>query len=159
MWRIQTDSRASPRRTIESNRQWKTPELKTANGRRNKMFGSYNYTAIYVARLVIYSVSDYYFPSQGCKLAVITEMRNWKRRSLECNSDTCARSISTHLYSYFYKKNSQLHVAATNIQQLIRFTLLESESYPLQRRLLLEIIRSQIKFGSLTKQLFLSNQF
>jgi len=102
LWRIEADSRASPRRTIESNRQWKTPELKTANGRRNKMFGSYNYTAIYVARLVIYSVSDYYFPSQGCKLAVITEMRNWKRRSLECNSDTCARSISTH--SHFYKK-------------------------------------------------------
>jgi hypothetical protein len=79
------------------------------------MFGSYNYTAIYVARLVIYSVSDYYFPSQGCKLAVITEMRNWKRRSLECNSDACARSISTHLY--FYKTNSQLHAAVTNIQQ------------------------------------------
>lgn len=92
MWRIEADSRASPRRTIESNRQWKTPELKTANGRRNKMFGSYNYTAIYVARFVIYSVSDYYFPSQGCKLAVITEMRNWKRGSLECNSDTCAKA-------------------------------------------------------------------
>ena len=115
MWRIEADSRASPRRTIESNRQWQTPELKTANGRRNKMFGSYNYTAIYVARLVIYSVSDYYFPGQGCKLAVITEMRNWKRTSLECNSDTCARSNSTHLY--FSKKNSQLHVAVTNIRQ------------------------------------------
>jgi len=116
LWRIETDSRASPRRTIESNRQWKTPELKTAKGRRNKMFGSYNYTAIYVARFVIYSVSDYYFPSQGRKLAVITEMRNWKRRSLECNSDICARSISTHLY--FYKKNSQLHVITQNALRL-----------------------------------------
>ena len=141
MWRIEADRRASPRRTMESSRQWKTPELKTANGRRNKMFGSYNYTAIYVASPVIYSVSDYYFYSQGCKLAVITEMRNWMSSSLECNSDACARSINMHLH--LYSKGQPTPCSSSGectkrsaTQQASRLS--ESECYLLQRSLRLE---------------------
>jgi len=74
---------------MEHSRQWQIPELNTANGRRNKMFGSCNYITIYVVPPVIYSVSDNYFPSHGCRRVQLSlRCVTGKSPDNECNSDT-----------------------------------------------------------------------
>jgi hypothetical protein len=90
------------------------------------MFGSCNYIAIYVVARVIYSVSDNYFPSQGCRRI---------RLSLRCVTTT---ALTTSARVAQGKASIRMYTVGEIIQYLYGAVPLEksnSTGHEISRRL------------------------